>query len=99
MAHTARNSEIAYTNDSAEQTLEASHVTLYGHDAAALVDYADNTNIKATGDVTVSSETNISSFGYRVIRTQRNNIIHSSGLVGYFYATDTDTTKTYKIIR
>ena len=94
LAHTTKNCEIGYQNTETE-ALVASNITLYGHDAVALVDYANNTNIKAEGSVKAVSD--ITAFGYRVVKTQKNNICHSSGLVGYFYSSDKVASNEYEL--
>ncbi|MBQ8468265.1 MAG: hypothetical protein IJ542_00735 [Clostridia bacterium] len=94
LAHTATGSTITY-NNAEEEALEAVNVTLSAHNAAALVDYLVNSNVTATGLVRVDS--NISAYGYVVSNTAVNNLSHSSGLVGYFYTTNTDTSATYAI--
>lgn len=94
LVHTVQNSEISYAND-AEEALVAANINLFGHDAVALVDNAKNTNIKATGKVSVVSD--IQAYGYRVVNDQKNNIVHSSGLVGFFFADDAETSHEYEL--
>ena len=88
LARETNNSIITYTQDE----FVAANVNLYAHNAAALVDHARNTNITGLADTTVKSE--ISAYGYNVTNANKNNIVHSSGLVGYYYATDSDNTYT-----
>ena len=96
LAHTVNNSTIAYTNTE-ETELVAADVKLSAHNAVALVDYLNNTSITATGAVRVNSEINAYGYVVQPAAVYTNNVSHSSGLVGYFYTTNTDTGATYKV--
>ncbi len=87
------NSNVTYIAD-AEEELVASNTTLSGWYSAGLADYAKNSNITATGLVKVNVTINAKG---GIENKDIQNTLHSAGLVGYFYTTDTTFNNEYLI--